>query len=281
MSREKIGVGIITCDRPDFLSKCLKSIDRSIIDELVIVDDGNTEIDINVGDSSYISTTGRAGVAVAKNTALKHLYEYGCDYLFIIEDDTIVTNNDVFQKYIEACKKTGIQHFNYGPGTPFNRKQSTQFDIHNRHNLDQLSDPNPRKIIEYSDDIKIALYTHVAGMFSFFTKRLIDDVGYMDERYYNAWEHVDHTYNIIKAGYHPPFWYFADISDSHDYITEMPDAIEKSSISKDNSEWMEAVNKGRELYLSKHGHYPNNPPMATDQSVITFLKKLKPHTKKK
>ena len=40
----------------------------------------------------------------------------------------------------------------------------------------------------------------------------------MDERFYNALEHVDHTIAVIDAGMHPPFGYFADIADSQDYI---------------------------------------------------------------
>ena len=51
--------------------------------------------------------------------------------------------------------------------------------------------------------------------------------------------------------------------------------IENSSINKDSKEWLECVNVGREIYLKKHGHYPNQPPIVTDQEVIAFLKKLK------
>ena len=36
-----IGVGIITCNRPDFFKKCLDSIDRKWFDYLVVVNDGD------------------------------------------------------------------------------------------------------------------------------------------------------------------------------------------------------------------------------------------------
>jgi len=267
----KIGVGIITCDRPDYLKKLISSLKDVFIDDLYIVNDGQSKID--AGDIKvYNNIPSRQGVGSTKNRALKYLKD--CDYIFIIEDDVIIKNKDVFQKYIEASKITGIQHFNYGPGSPFNRKQNVQFDLHNRHELNQNSEPDPRVTIDYGK-IKISLYTHVAGMFSFFTKEVLQKVGYIDEQFYNAWDHVDHTYRIIKAGYHPPFWWFADIEDSHKYLGEVEGAINNSAIAKQTREWFENVNKGREYYLQKHGHYPNQPPLFTKEEVIHILKKIK------
>ena len=271
MKEGKIGVGIITCDRPEFLKTCLESIDRNFIDQIVIVDDGNEAVEVD--GIEVIKTSGRTGVAKTKNIALKHLHKAGCDYLFLIEDDTIVKDNNVFMKYIDTYKVTGIPHLNYGPGTPFNRRQTKHFDLHNRHELDQESKPNPKKVIDYGS-IKLSLYEHVAGMFSFYTREIIDKVGYMDEEFYNAWEHVDHTYRIIKEGYHPPFWFFADVYDSHNFLSEAPGAINKSSINKGSSEWIERVQIGRDLYIKKHGHAPNQPPYTSLENVKKSLKKI-------
>lgn len=268
----KIGIGIVTCNRPDFLQDCIKSIDLSKVDEKVIVNDGT--IDVRTPLFKVINNKKNIGVGKSKNKILKYLFNKGCDYMFIIEDDTIIKNNDIFNEYIKASKLTGIQHFNYGPGTPFNRKQNQSFDIHNRHELSQKSDPNPRKIIDYGN-IKISLYEHVAGMFSFFTRKVIKDVGYIDEDFYNAWEHVDHTYRIIKKKYHPPFWFFADIHNSYEFLSEHKNAIEKSAISKNSETFIENVNKGSEIYKNKHGHFPNNPPYTPESEVIQILKDIK------
>ena len=61
---------------------------------------------------------------MSKNIAMQKLLDKGCDYIFIIEDDMIILDDSVFNKYIQASKVSGIQHFNYGPGSPFNRKQT-------------------------------------------------------------------------------------------------------------------------------------------------------------
>jgi GT2 family glycosyltransferase len=271
----KIGVGIITCDRPDYLTGLLDSLVhcKESINELVVVNDGQP-IEVSLFKGEYILNKTNLGVGKSKNKALKYLLDKNCDYIFLIEDDVIIFDSNVFQKYIEASKLSGIQHFNYGPGTPFNRRQSTHFDLHNRHQLNGDSDPNPRIVIDYGP-IKIALYTHIAGMFSFFTKKVLQEVGLIDEQFYNAWDHVDHTYRIIKAGYHPEFWWFADLENSHKLLGEAKNAITKSAIAKETQEWFDTVHKGREIYLQKHGHYPNQPPLVTKEQVIQTLKKLK------
>jgi GT2 family glycosyltransferase len=279
----KIGVGIITCDRPHYLKQLLESLEGCKVDEVVVVNDGKHIEHFNDCGGKYLPGNSalyeqipqRQGVGKGKNRIMSLLLEKGCDYIFVIEDDMIVLDKNIFQKYIEAHKQSGIHHFNYGPGSPFNRKQDIHFDLHNRHLLKQDSEVNPKLIIEYSKDIRVALYEHTVAMFSFFTKEVLEKVGLIDEQFYNAWEHVDHTYRIIKAGYHPPFWWFADLADSHKLLTEAPGAIDNSSIANKSDEWAKNVYGGREIYLKKHGHYPNQPPFVTKENVIQTIKKLK------
>ena len=38
--KEKIGVGITTCNRPDFLYDCINSLDLDRLDKVVVVNDG-------------------------------------------------------------------------------------------------------------------------------------------------------------------------------------------------------------------------------------------------
>lgn len=276
----KIGVGIITCNRPDYLKSLLDTLVpcKDTINELVVVNDGQP-VDVSLFKGEWILNEKNIGVGKSKNKALKHLLNKNCDYIFLIEDDMLILNKDIFNKYIEAHKLSGIHHFNYGPGSPFNRKQDIQFDLHNRHLLKQNSEVNPKLIIEYSKDIKVALYEHTVAMFSFFTKEVLEKVGLIDEDFYNAWEHVDHTYRIIKAGYHPPFWWFADLVDSHKLLTEAPGAIDNSSIANKSEQWAKNVYGGREIYLKKHGHYPNQPPYVSKEKVIQILKTIKQQNK--
>lgn len=271
----RIGVGIITCNRPDYLKGLLDTLEQcyEIIDELVIVNDGEPLDNFNLKKGIWLNNPKNLGVGKSKNRAMQYLLDQKCDYIFVIEDDMIILNKDVFTKYIDAYKASGIHHFNYGPGSPFNRKQSIQFDLHNRHLLDQNSEPNPKMILDYGNS-KVSLFEHTVAMFSFFTREALEAVGLIDEDFYNAWEHVDHTYRIIKAGYHPPFWWFADIHDSHNYLTEAPGAIDNSSIANKSEQWEKNVYGGREIYKNKHGHYPNMPPITTKEQVIESIKQI-------
>jgi len=117
MKTEKIGLGIVTCNRPEFVSKCIESIDLTMVDEKVIVNDGTIKVD-HTG-FFIINNKENLGVGKSKNKLLKHLYDKGCDYIFILEDDMLILDNNVFNKYIEAHKASNIHHFNYGPGSPF------------------------------------------------------------------------------------------------------------------------------------------------------------------
>lgn len=274
----KIGVGIITCNRLDYLKKLIDTLVpcRQYIDELIIINDGQDIPTWSLPFGTWSDNEKNLGVGKSKNRALKYLFDKGCDFLFVIEDDMLIKNPIVFQQYVKASKVSGIQHFNYGPGSPFNRKQNIQFDLHNRHLLDQNSEPNPKMILDYGNCIKISLFEHTVAMFSFFTREVLEKVGLYDETYYNAWEHVDHTYMIIKAGFHPPFWWFADLYNSHEYITEAPEAINNSSIANNNEQWHKNVYGGREIYKLKHGHYPNEPPFTSKNKVVQILKNLKP-----
>jgi GT2 family glycosyltransferase len=125
--KEKIGVGIITCNRPDYLIGLLNSLVQceDIIDELVIINDGNPVKDFKspLKNYNWLDNPENIGVGKSKNKAMQHLLDKECDFIFIIEDDMIILDPTIFTKYIEAYKLSGIHHFNYGPGSPFNRKQ--------------------------------------------------------------------------------------------------------------------------------------------------------------
>lgn len=273
--KDKVGIGIVTCNRPDYLRALLDSIKHCNWAELVIVNDGD-HIDNLEGYNYYlINNETNLGVGKSKNKAMQHLLDIGCDYIFIIEDDMVILDDTVFDKYIQASKVSGIQHFNYGPGSPFNRKQSIQnFDLHNRDQLSNISTPAPRLTIDYNE-CALDLYEHCAGLFSFYTKEILQKVGLNNEGFYNAWEHVEHTYRIILQEGHPPFWWFADIKDSVKYISVQKDAIKKSSTSQDKEKWFENIRRGRELYKDIHGIYPNFTPQSSKTSVISSLKNIK------
>ena len=84
---ETVGIGIITCNRPEFFKKCRESIKKEWYDYIVVVNDGNTPV--YNAQSPVIGTAGMEGVGKAKNKALTYLQEKNCDYIILIEDDML------------------------------------------------------------------------------------------------------------------------------------------------------------------------------------------------
>jgi len=279
-----IGVGIITKDRPQYFANCLNSL-RYVdggagYDHIVIVNDGSSAIyptfsNLDKYNEHVITHDQNKGVGISKNDAMRYLMDKGCDHIFIIEDDVVIKKGDVFQKYIETAEASGILHLNYALGTPFNRKQKGHFDLYNRDSLDLETEPNPKLIFDYDVDTRIALYEHIAGMFSYYHRSVIENIGYIDEQYKNAWDHVDHTYQAIKAGFHPPFWYFADIGNSDEYLEPQKDSIKNSSMSKNTEAWMRNVQENAEKYRVKNGHYPAQTFKESPERVIDWIKQHK------
>lgn len=273
---EKIGVGIATCGRKPLFEKLFHSLlnCKDQIDHLSICEDtkednpnfDNYIIDVTQdkwkGDGSIfrITTDVNLGVAKVKNVCLRHLLEKGCDHIFLIEDDIYIKDNQVFEKYIEASKKSGIQHFN--------------FSQHGLMNKTRDGKPNPKFSVNYGGDTMISFYPHCVGAFSYYSRECLEKVGLMDERYYNACEHVDHTYEIIKAGMHPQFWNFADIANSWEYLGDEEWSLEKSTISSVPNHG-EIMNKADQIFVSKHGLLPTHIPQTPYSDVLTTIKEIK------
>jgi GT2 family glycosyltransferase len=269
----KIGVGIITYQPRKSFDRCF-NFWHHMVDHVVVVNDGK-DFDYEWGSGfrmllvsrfpettlTYVHNKENLGVGKSKNIAIQQLLDQGCDHIFLMEDDIYIKDNSVFNAYIEASKKTGIQHFNF-----------SQHGVMNK-TFDGLSTPNPRMIVKYGD-IQVPLYPHCVGAFTYFSRKCLKTVGLMDEEYYNACEHMDHTLGIIKAGMHPPFWYFADIGDSWYYLGDEPWSLQQSTISSktDHSEVMRAADR---VFVKKHGHYPLQTPLTDEEGVVKSLKEIK------
>jgi len=103
----------------------------------------------------------------------------------------------------------------------------------------------------------------------------------MDEYYYNALEHVDHTYKIIQKRMHPPFRWFADIADSSNYITEQDSNHLGSTIRKDQN-WVQNFHNMADYFVKQNKFDVRDPrtKIATKEDVVQSLKEIKKIWKK-
>ena len=233
----------------------------------VIVNDGTPyNEDSYPAGAHIIQHEVNKSVGAAKTTAINHLLKTNCEHIFIMEDDILIKDENVFEEYIKHSLISGIKHLNFALHGPANKKGSKGFKtLDERQDVD--GEPNPRMIIPYPEkDVKIALYPNCVGAFSYYSRHVLEDLGGFDPVFKNAWEHVEHTYQAIKKMYHPAFWYFADIDKSWEYLTDIPNSIEESTIAHTPT-WNENFRKGTLWYKKKHGVAPTETPVAPPEMV--------------
>jgi len=257
--QNKIGIGIITYNRPDFFKRCFDSIPITNIDQLVVVNDGS-ELPFDLFDTQLIQHKTNKNVGESKNVAMRHLLDCGCDYIFTLEDDIIIKDDNIFEKYINASKETGIQHFNFG--------------YSQRENLDSNLKPVWRKIIEYKNS-KIVLNQNILGAFTFYTRKALQTVGLHHKDFNKGHgDHLELTYRAYKHGLTTPFWWFADVYGSWDMIENQSNFTTDSKIR--NPETIQRYfNEARQIFKKLHGLDIFEIPQLTESEVITCLKTLK------
>jgi len=258
----KIGAAIIACDRLEYTKQSVDSLlaNKGPLTDIILINDGIKIPDGTLPDGIEVMNNRPPyqTVGKAKNNAMRTLLNRGCDHIFLIENDILIKTPDVWQKYIDVANATGITHLNFGYHGPANRTPD-------------YKKPNPRYIVEYPNGIKVALNPHSVGAFSYFNLKYINKVGYHDEYFQNAWEHVELCQRGIKMGLLPAFWWFPDVEGSDDMLAEIPGSIQNSSITH-TEKWTINMKRGADYYRKQHGVSAVENP---DTPLNIVLQKLK------
>lgn len=114
-----VGLGVTTWRRPERFRECRASIVRHLsryVDYTVVCQDGGPNY-INDSPSYWrrIDHGRNVGWAESKNECLGRLVRLGCDHLFMIEDDTIVTSPRAITGYIDAAERSGWHYLTAHP----------------------------------------------------------------------------------------------------------------------------------------------------------------------
>ena len=263
MGKNKIGIGLITCDRESFFKiaeKSLSLIDKDV--EIIIINDGN-----QIVDSKYkiINTPKpKSGVAIAKNTAFKYFLDKNYENIFLMEDDVEIFDGNIIKDYINTSKATGLKHLNFG--------------LHGNHNRDPYGNPMVIKTINYRNGISIDLYPNVLGAFSYYHRSVLENVGLMPTCYLNALEHVDQTYKASLKGYTSPWRYFADVHDSSKYLKDIVPDHQQSKI-RNNPNFQENFMKSLDIFIKNNGFsvvqgYGTPEKIISEKECIEKLKEI-------
>lgn len=265
-NNHKIGVGIVTYNAPERIKESALTV-PSNVDKFVIINDGTPYPDhCYPKTATIINHDKNLGVGCAKNNALRYLIQEGCEYLFIMEDDILIKDLNVFDAYLKAAHKSGLWHLMYG--------------YHGPANVTEAKQPHPRQVVDYGDNVQIAFNVHCVGAFCLYLKGIIRNIGYMDERYKNCWEHVSHSYAIAKAGLIPAYWWWPDIANSMDYLQEIGSS-EVQTVITHTDEWKKAFQTGAHLFKHLYGYFPTEVPDTPQEQVLEKIKFIQKNYAKK
>lgn len=216
----RVGLGVITYNRPDIFDTTMRAI-LDVLDgefqSLVVFNDASDERyrsdyrriyrDVTGAGGQVITGKVNGGVAHAKNLALKALFDDGCTELFLAEDDIIPQNSRAIRAYLEAHDETGIGLMNFA------------------HHGDANKEP---RVV----DPPLAFWPNCVGGWTFYTRECLDTVGALDERFHNSWELAEHVKRAADAGFTSPFWYFADIIESPQCLAENPASLVRTVVER-------------------------------------------------
>ena len=257
-----IGIVLVTCNRPAFFEKSIAALPKA--DKMIVINDGKkiSERLVPTYFDNFIQHKKNIGVGRTKNEGLRFLLENGCEHIFVCEDDIMVKNSNIYNKYIEAANNSGIRHLN--------------FAYHGNGNKSKEGNPIHRKIV-FDDQKKpiLTLNKNLLGAFTYFNRKILHEVGLIDELFYNAWEHVDHTYQIIKACMHPPFWWFADIFNSSELIEDLDSNHSHSIIRQQHLSWKFNLWRNTRKFKLKNGIAPYFIPDSNESFVENELQRIK------
>lgn len=212
-------LGVLTCNRPAFCEKTLRAVQRRLALELEAIyvyddasdpkfDGGYRRAFARCPDADIVRATQNRGCAAGKNVLLNRmLFETDADWLFLLEDDIVPRSSEAVSGYIAACEQSGWAHLSYAHHGPANRSGPVAVDG------------------------AVALYRHYVGAFCIYGREALQTVGLFDESFTNAFEHVEHTLRLARAGFTDPRpWHVADATGSEQWLSEIPGSIEHSAI---------------------------------------------------
>ena len=231
------GLVVCTYNRPNYLRRCLESIKDLDIETIVVVMDGgspsekeNYRIINEYGILNDIVLEKNQGIGAVKNAGIQLLLELGCEHIFTLEEDNIITDPLTLNKYIEYAQEKGLYHLNFG--------------LHGTLNTGR------GKWVDWKGT-SVWVYPDLVGSFSYYHKKAIEEVGLIDEQFYNAMEHVEHTWRIAEAELTTPFWWFADHPESGSMIQEIEGSLHNSTI-RNRPDFRELIKEGYKKFIEKH-----------------------------
>jgi len=213
----KLSIIIVNYNVRQYLKDLIHSIRKAvknISSELIVVDNHSVDGSIHMLKNTFpevilIENETNTGFASAANTGIK---KSSGEYILLINPDTVV-NEDTFEKMIEFfennpdCGLAGCKILNPDRSIQLACRRSFPTPTSALFKLIGLSKLFPKNKIfgkynlSYLPEDEKAEIDAVSGSFMMFRKKIIDDIGLLDEKYFMYGEDLDFCYRIKKKGW--------------------------------------------------------------------------------
>lgn len=256
-NKNKIGIGVLTYQRKDYYDQVISSVNNNKPDNCFtcVVNDGLNPYAIDLEADTVVHNNDKLGVSKSKNKIIDILLENNCEHIFIIEDDILIKDKSVYDKYISAATETGIHHLCY-----------EKVD-NNGINLNYSRKYN---------NCELGFYKNPQGAFMYANAQIYKKICKFDEKYINAFEHIDFEYTLVKNSLAPPFWYFPDLIDSEMYIDVVEGCVENSTITNKES-YLNNLQISAQYFIKKWNIFTNQIPLVDTFEVDNKLDYLQKH----
>lgn len=213
----KLSVIIVNYNVKYFIEQCLNSVYRALAEteaEIWVVDNNSVDgscsmIKEKFPEVKLIENQTNPGFSIANNQAIR---KASGEYILLLNPDTIV-QEDTFIKCIEYMDKhqnaggLGIKMVDgKGKFLP-ESKRALPTPIVSLYKITGLSSlfPKSKTFSKYHlghlDKNQIHEIEILAGAYMFLRKKVLDEIGLLDECFFMYGEDIDLSYRILKAGY--------------------------------------------------------------------------------
>ena len=213
----KLSVVIVNYNVKYFLEQCLSSVERAISGieaEVFVVDNASSDGSVEYlrqrfANVKFIASDKNLGFACANNLAIK---ESKGEYVLLLNPDTIVAENTFadFIKFMDG-------HADAGACGAYMLRINGSFALESRRGLPTpfvafckmsgLSSLFPKShlfgkyYMRYLNERESNQIEIMSGAYMFLRKKVIEEVGLLDEDFFMYGEDIDLSYRILKAGY--------------------------------------------------------------------------------
>lgn len=216
---QKIGIGVTTCNRPDILQECLRSIEQNNIQANIYINDDTEE---------------RKGVAHSKNKCLHQLRNN--DVIFLIDDDVRFKTPQALDFILEGHERSAQHHF--------------LFMHPDHHDFSHTWTP--------SIEVDIDIYNSCSGVFMSITKKAFETVGYFDTRYKRyGYEHAGYSRRIHLSRLNAkPFMMLTGMS-NHFRALDFEEKIQSALSEEEKQEFSQAGGFNDQIYHDELNNFHN------------------------